>query len=726
MGKGKKRKTAEKPAPAKPKGLGRTKRTPQHIGDVAAVAEQEYEVEAIVAAGKCSGVESYLIKWKGWGVKSNTWEPLAHLVGAEVAVRAFNVEARRLDAENLQRVSGLAAERREEIAAQNKVAAERLQAKLVASKARAAIEAGEQDGQNEQEQTPAPQRRAKIYKYYADSGENYMTCSMGGTERCLTGICVKDGTSALHNHLKYCHKDIWLEFDKLEHPEKHSDLHGAINGAFDSGVFDSAVADEMFALWIAQDDRPLTMPETDVMLGKIIQYCLRAPPSTEYQCPNYARVYASLIRLEDKGVTVARDFVLAQLADGIQLAAGESRRDFNILNCVAGADIWSDKSISLLGIVLYGIDSNWNMVELLAACTPFSAERHTSGAIAKHSIAAFNRVGLPGGIDDLFKGVTDNGSNIKKAFEGNLGCADHTLKLSVKEFDQHPKIKPTVGKRHGCARILRRGNAARNFRSCQTRLALPKQKCPLDVLTRWNADLDQCTFFESQQSAVIMHDINFKNESEEYAKEAGEAYSAFKLERLDFDTIKQERALLETAGDGSQLLQGTEYPTSNWVMPIMLKLINRMDPATLLEMYNDRMETDVRANCQLLPGVQAARKVVWEDLCRRWVDEIPSDDLEFYLIATLLDPHLKDFDWEAGTDYFRSHALAYATTEFVQNWAPREEGSAAEAEAEQAPAPAPDPDPATNTLPATMRGKKRKVNMAAFIDSGVFVIIDNS
>jgi hypothetical protein len=192
--------------------------------------------------------------------------------------------------------------------------------------------------------------------------------------------------------------------------------------------------------------------------------------------------------------------------------------------CYAGADIWSDKNVSLLGIVLYGIDKHWSMVELLAGCCPFSDERHTSGAIEKHTVHTFNRVGLEGGIPALFKAVTDNGSNIKKAFAGNLSCADHTSKLSIQKFDQHPEIQPSVQRRHGCARILRRGNAARNFRACQQRLSLPEKKCPLDVATRWNADLDQCTFFEGQQAGVVMHDVDYRNESDEYAKEAGQVW----------------------------------------------------------------------------------------------------------------------------------------------------------------------------------------------------------
>jgi hypothetical protein len=137
------------------------------------------------------------------------------------------------------------------------------------------------------------------------------------------GIAVTDGTSGLHNHLKLCHKEQWLEFDQQEHPERYN-LLASIETALSRGIFSAKIADEMFALWIAQSDRPISMPESDAMLQKIINYCLMAPIDTVYTCPSYTRVYAGLIRLEAKGVEVARSFVLAQLKDGSKLCAGES------------------------------------------------------------------------------------------------------------------------------------------------------------------------------------------------------------------------------------------------------------------------------------------------------------------------------------------------------------------------------------------------------------------
>ena len=53
------------------------------------MSEEDYEVEAIVAEKTVSKVSKYLIKWKGWPSKYNTWEPLKHLTSLKAEIAAF-------------------------------------------------------------------------------------------------------------------------------------------------------------------------------------------------------------------------------------------------------------------------------------------------------------------------------------------------------------------------------------------------------------------------------------------------------------------------------------------------------------------------------------------------------------------------------------------------------------------------------------------------------------
>jgi len=60
---------------------------------------------------------------------------------------------------------------------------------------------------------------------------------------------------------------------------------------------------------------------------------------------------------------------------------------------VAG-DIWSHKGCSLMGITLYGINSNWTIQEWLVSATPFGATRHTGEAIDAITVESLRRHGF--------------------------------------------------------------------------------------------------------------------------------------------------------------------------------------------------------------------------------------------------------------------------------------------------------------------------------------------
>ncbi|QRV80811.1 Transposon Tf2-1 polyprotein [Ceratobasidium sp. AG-Ba] len=65
---------------------------PQPPAEVTPDGEEEYEVEKILDSRKRRNQIQYLVHWKGYGPKSNTWEPLEHLDTAMGAVRKFHRE----------------------------------------------------------------------------------------------------------------------------------------------------------------------------------------------------------------------------------------------------------------------------------------------------------------------------------------------------------------------------------------------------------------------------------------------------------------------------------------------------------------------------------------------------------------------------------------------------------------------------------------------------------
>ena len=58
--------------------------------------KSEYQVEKIVAQKIVADEAQYLIKWKGWATKFNTWEPLSHLRNLTSEIAAFEMQRAQL------------------------------------------------------------------------------------------------------------------------------------------------------------------------------------------------------------------------------------------------------------------------------------------------------------------------------------------------------------------------------------------------------------------------------------------------------------------------------------------------------------------------------------------------------------------------------------------------------------------------------------------------------
>ena len=632
---------------------GGTKRTPLHVGDRAA-GQQQYEVEAILQRARKYGIEHYEIKWVVWTAASNTWEPVTNLVGCEEEIRNFEDVLNARLASLQERAEAKLAE----------IEAQR-QARDSARKRR--IEDGLATLDSDDDETDLDPAN---YRQHFDIGieggveEGHARCRIKGHKNCKEPLKIAGSTSPMINHLKWCHKASWVLYDQAKHPENYTSA-GDIKGLL-AEPFDEDVANRMVALWLATNDRPLSMPTRDATLQDIITYCLKAPCDSEWFLPNQDQVRKDLLRLEVAGVDVAAEFVLELLADGLKPT-------------IAG-DIWSDKDVSLLGLVLYGINRRWEMVELLAVCTPFSEERHTNGTIRKASDDQLKRINMPNGLKDAFQTISDNGSNITKAFNEahqsgqGLKCTDHTLKLIANLFDSHPLVQAVTAKRHGCARILRRGNASKNIKSIQRRLDVPESRPNLDVLTRWNADHDQCDWFEQNQQSVVMHDVVHKKDSDVYAHEAGEAYGTYKLEFTDWDIIKDERACMQVKADTSQIWQGSKYPTSPLVLPLAYKCIENTNSKNSIAALDETLQPVMKTNQDLTVAARAARKAVHEDLVLRFKTDLPDECKYVYCVATACHPCFKDFDFEGSNARLKSYAISAFKSEYLANWLPASTG----------------------------------------------------
>ena len=55
-----------------------------------------YEADHIVARRLVKGAPEYLVRWKGYDEKSDTWEPLSNLCGLEPDLAEFDARAPRI------------------------------------------------------------------------------------------------------------------------------------------------------------------------------------------------------------------------------------------------------------------------------------------------------------------------------------------------------------------------------------------------------------------------------------------------------------------------------------------------------------------------------------------------------------------------------------------------------------------------------------------------------
>jgi len=105
----------------------------------------------------------------------------------------------------------------------------------------------------------------------------------------------------------------------------------------------------------------------------------------------------------------------------------------------------------------------------------------------------------------------------------------------------------------------------------------------------------------------------------------------------------------------------------------------------------------------LRPEVQAARKLLYDDMVARWKTDMPTDRLRFYCTATMLDPRHNNMQFPGLTNAFRAIARDWFISEFDALWRVDEEepDSSGSADGEQ---------------PTTGKKKHTQHEGASFID----------
>ena len=343
---------------------------------------------------------------------------------------------------------------------------------------------------------------------------------------------------------------------------------------------------------MAKCGRPDTIcedAEFRTLLARILELC---KARFRYELPDNATVSRHLKLLGAEGKINAREFLVRCLASGIKIS-------------ISG-DLWSENGMGLFGIYAHGMPS-FKMEKMLIGLVACESARHTAVNISNWTDEALKDIGLhvdgllgasgeaqeissinrtyiqPEDLDRLgisrestdpddfiFKKVSDNGANMKAAWDVNdlwLPCVDHTLDLTTIPFtfvtknkkgeetipkgsvqDSYAKARGLVGYLHH----LTIGEA--DFHACQERVGLEQTKVDQDVRTRWRSSHNMGDQLVYNKSAVLEMDKNLAY------KDPGETLGKNKLSFVDWDHLEEGTACLMEAAVGSQLLEGDRVP----------------------------------------------------------------------------------------------------------------------------------------------------------------------
>ena len=328
------------------------------------------------------------------------------------------------------------------------------------------------------------------------------------------------------------------------------------------------------------------------------------------------------------------------------------------------SDIWSDGDVSLMGTILYYIDEDWeNLHAMLIGCTGFTGERHTGKNIRKQTMEDLLTVGLT--FEDIHAKVSDQGSNIKKAWGGLPGgyYVRHTIQLAVKEYLQSEGISDVVQKAKGMTTYFHRsGNRLDRLADVQKRFDMPQRNPPqTGNSVRWHYTHDSMNWFREQKVITQNYDINYGAE----ARHEDGPYDDSHMDCNHWKMNEHSVAVFYPAATVVNDIEGTQYVTASLVLPTVYMLIHKVCKGEIVCNSDD----SVVQPQQTTPEVRAARANLQTALEDRFIKALTDHVFEQYSIATLLDHRLKSFRFLSQGQ--RDTAVDPFRAQWTQKWQPQ-------------------------------------------------------
>ncbi|KAK3282802.1 hypothetical protein CYMTET_9472 [Cymbomonas tetramitiformis] len=186
----------------------------------------------------------------------------------------------------------------------------------------------------------------------------------------------------------------------------------------------------------------------------------------------------------------------------------------------------------------------------------------------------------------------------------------------------------------------------------------------------WGGAFKQVNWFIENEAAIQLYDIENPRKAATAAPNPdGNVYRDHKQVDVEWDILRESRAILASARTCVDLLQGTKYVTSSLVLPLIGHLA-----------YKLHKDTAVKFEGELAPilneDVKAAREILHKDICKRYFNDFMDCKLEDFCVATFLDPRCKHFTFKYVTRWARGtltaeRAKAWAKGAWDGDWKPK-------------------------------------------------------
>ena len=135
----------------------------------------------------------------------------------------------------------------------------------------------------------------------------------------------------------------------------------------------------------------------------------------------------------------------------------------------------------------------------------------------------------------------------------------------------------------------------------------------------------------------------------------------------ELENSKVACATLSIPYDSTKLMQGTQYPTSNLVMPQVYQMITKLEMSTMTYVHTSRKESisidealQKAVRPDMMKRILKARTQMVESMYKYFDSDLSESHRAKLYICTLLDPRFKHYNWWPTRKYVQNAPVMHS------------------------------------------------------------------